>query len=230
MDPDAVPRPDAPAPALPDPAFEAAVAAILVARGRPAAEAAAQARFAAALRRANERLNLTSITDPEGMAIRHVLDSLTLLPLLGPTEHVLDLGSGGGLPGIPLAIARPDLRLTLIEGREKKAAALTALVEELGLSRQVAVVQGRGEEWLPRHPVDTVVARAIGTVPDVLARLSRVRRAFGRLVLMKGPAVEAELAEAAPRLRGWGFGPPERTELDLPAGAGHRVLLVFRRR
>ena len=230
MDPDAAPPHDAPAEALPDPAFEARVAEILVARGRPTEEAAAQGRFAAALRRANARLNLTAILDPEGMAIRHVLDSLTVLPLLAGGESVLDLGSGGGLPGIPLAIARPDLRLILIEGREKKAAALAALVEELGLARRVEVVPGRGEEWLHRHAVDTVVARAIGTVPDVLGRLSRVRKSFGRLVLMKGPSVEAELAEASPRLKQWGFGPPERTELDLPAGAGHRVLLVFRRR
>jgi 16S rRNA (guanine527-N7)-methyltransferase len=187
-------------------------------------------RFCALLRDANERLNLTRITDARGMALLHGIDSLTALPLLRDCHTLADLGSGGGVPGIPLALARPDLRVTLLESRGRKAAALQQIVDALGLQRRVLVSPVRGEQWLAQHSVDAVVARAVGRAPDVLALLSPVRRGLHRLILMKGPTVDAELAELTPkRLYSLGFGLPKRLSTTLPDGE-RRILLQYRPR
>lgn len=197
--------------------------------GAPGADTLeAQARFCAALAAATEHINLTGVTDAEGMALRHVLDSLTVSPLLEGATSLLDLGSGGGLPGIPLALAHPELKVTLAESRERKAAALAELVEELHLSPRVTAVHARGERWLAEHKVDVVVVRAVTETAKLLKTLRPVRKQFGRLILMKGPAADEELAKVRPRLASLGFAPPERHEAELPAGAGQRVLLVFR--
>lgn len=211
--------------------FEEEVAALL-APHLPAPHAprlaADLAHFCALLREANERLNLTRLLDARAMALLHVVDALTVLPLLKDVHSVADLGSGGGVPGVPLALARPDLRVTLLESRGKKAEALRGMVETLGLQRRVAVVAERGETWLRTHKVDAVVARAVGRAPEVLELLSPVRKGFGRLILMKGPTVDAELAELNPRYIGaLGFGLPKRLDATLPDGE-RRVLLQFR--
>jgi 16S rRNA (guanine527-N7)-methyltransferase len=186
------------------------------------------ARFCSLLREANERLNLTRLVEPRDMALLHVVDSLTALPLLRDCHSLADLGSGGGVPGVPLALARPDLRVTLLESRGRKAEALAGIVEALGLQRRVAVVPERGETWLKTHKVDAVVARAVGRTPEVLQLLSPVRPGFRRLILMKGPGVDAELAELNARWVGaLGFGLPRRVDVALPDGE-RRVLLQFR--
>ncbi len=184
--------------------------------------------FCALLREANEQLNLTGITSARGMALLHVIDALTVLPLLRDVHSVADLGSGGGVPGVPLALARPDLRVVLLESRGRKAEALRGIVDALGLSRRVTVLSERGEAWLKLHKIDAVVARAVGRAPEVLELLSPVRRGLQRLILMKGPTVDAELAELNPRWLGaLGFGLPRRVDATLPDGE-RRVLLQFR--
>lgn len=185
-------------------------------------------RFCAVLAAANERLNLTGITDAQGMAVLHVLDSLAVAPLLADATTVMDLGSGGGVPGIPLALALPSLSMTLVESRERKAAALGEILAELALTPRVTAVHARGELWLKEHPVDAVVARAVESLPELLKRLRPVRRQFKRLILMKGPAADEELARLGKRLDSLGFPQPVRHEAALPDGSGLRVLLEFR--
>jgi len=214
---------------MPDFAQEVAelVAAHLPPGSRPAL-AADLGRFCALLRAANERLNMTRILDARGMAMLHVVDALTLLPWLRDVHTLADLGSGGGVPGIPLALARPEMRITLLESRGRKAEALRGIVAELGLDRRVNVAAVRGEAWLADYKVEAVVARAVGRAPEVLELLSPVRKGFGRLILMKGPTVDAELAELNPRYLGaLGFGLPKRHDVTLPDGE-RRVLLQFR--
>jgi 16S rRNA (guanine527-N7)-methyltransferase len=179
------------------------------------------------LRSTNEHLNLTGITDAEGMALRHVLDSLTVLPLIAGAATLMDLGSGGGLPGIPLALALPDLAVTLVESRARKAEALAGIVAALDLAPRVTAVHARGEAWLTGHAVDIVVVRAVQETAGLLKRLRPVRPAFARLVLMKGPADAAPDAAALRRWQALGYPEPESHALDLPAGAGRRVLLCF---
>jgi 16S rRNA (guanine527-N7)-methyltransferase len=185
-------------------------------------------RFCAVLAAANERLNLTGITDPQGMAVLHVLDSLAVAPLLAGATTAMDLGSGGGVPGIPLALALPALTMTLVESRERKAAALGEMLAELALTPRVSAAHARGEEWLKEHPVDVVVARAVESLPELLKRLRPVRRQLKRLILMKGPGADGELAQLGKRLDSLGFPPPVRHATELPDGAGLRVLLEFR--
>jgi len=183
--------------------------------------------FCAALRDAHRRVNLTAITDAATMASRHVLDSLLACRLLDGSGPVTDLGSGGGVPGIPLALALPHRPVVLIESRARKAAALRQMVDGLGLAARVRVVHARGEEWLTSRTVDTIVTRAVGRVAAQLRLLSRVRASFRRLVMFKGPAADEELAAARSRMARWGFAEPARVEEELPGRDGRRVLLVF---
>ena len=226
-------------------AFEAEVVAILLQHldrqgtpGQPAGDRLAPsagkpelaqdlARFCGALRAANEHINLTGITDPEGMALRHVMDSLLALPFLDGGGPLADVGSGGGVPGIPLAMALPERPVVCIESRERKAAALGQLVETLGLGPRVQAVRARAELWLADHAVDTVVTRALGSVDNQLKLFGRVRGSFRRLVMLKGPAADDELEAASKTRHREGYPDPQRHEIQLPGDAGDRVVLVF---
>jgi len=200
----------------------------------PELEAGLRARlahFCAVLRDETSRINLTGLVEPEAMAVRHVLDSLTVVPLLrGPPLHaegtIVDLGSGGGVPGVPLALALPERPVVLVESRERKAAALARIVERLGLGPRVVATRARGDVWLAGHAADTVVTRAIGSVREQLRLLRGVRGSFARLVMMKGPGARAELDAAAADVARWGA-PPQQHEASLPGEQGRRTILVF---
>ena len=151
------------------------------------------------VRERNEVMNLTRITEPEEMAIRHAADSLAALPLLaegGETlfHHVLDLGTGAGYPGLSIALACPHLKVTLLDSRKKKIEFLQELVDELGLSDRVQCVWSRFEEWIRAHrkEVDLVTARAVGPVERLLEWCTH--NYYGPLLLWKGPAANEELA------------------------------------
>jgi 16S rRNA (guanine527-N7)-methyltransferase len=140
----------------------------------------------------NRAYNLTAIRDPLEMVRRHLLDSLTLLPHLRG-ERIVDLGSGAGLPGIPLAIADPERQFILLESNGKKVRFMRHVISQIGLPR-VTVVQGRAESVQLNPPPDTVVARAVADLA-ILCGYARQLGAPGVwLVAMKGPDVMAELA------------------------------------
>ena len=165
-------------------------------------------RHARLLLAANARLNLTRITVPRDLAVKHVLDSVlpwprlvALFPESGPSDSPLrvtlaDLGSGGGYPGIPLALLLPHVRVLLVESIQKKAAFLTEVVAALGLAN-VEVHARRGEELLAERPVDVVVVRAVDSARELLRLLKPARARFGRLLLWKGQGVEQEIAQAS---------------------------------
>lgn len=156
---------------------------------------------------ANTRMNLTAIRDPHEAWTRHLLDSLSLLPLLGSVEprRVLDLGSGGGLPGIPLAITMPDVEFMLLEATGKKAAFLQEVVDALGLAN-VVVLDERAETigepgCVHRGAWDVVTARAVGAM-NVLLELSVPLLVEGGLLLaIKGERAGEELDAASEALR-----------------------------
>ena len=140
----------------------------------------------------NRAYNLTAVRDPEQMVPRHLLDSLTVLPYLqGP--RVLDIGTGAGLPGIPLALARPDLEFTLLDSNAKKTRFATQALHELGL-KNVAVVQERVEKFHPETKFDTLIARAFASIPDMLAASRHLCATRGRFLVMKGVFPQEELA------------------------------------
>lgn len=194
-----------------------------------AAQIELMARFCALLARENEMLNLTRITDPRGMAVRHVVDSLVALGAFGDAHGgaILDLGSGGGVPGIPLAIALPRRPVLLVDSRGRKAEAMARIVGELGLAPRVEALAARAEELLRKRTVDTVVTRAVGTVAKQFEVLRPVRRSFQRLVMLKGPAADDELAAARASGKPLGFKLARRIEARLPDDDAQRVVLVF---
>ncbi len=192
------------------------------------------AQFCSTLREANRAINLTGIADAEGMAIRHCLDSVVALPFLVPAldeaaspPPLVDIGSGCGVPGIPLALARPDLPVVLIESRKRKAAAIDEMVQSMGLGPRVQLVHARAEAWLADNDAGTLVTRAVGPVRTQLELFGPLRKRYRRLVMLKGPGVDEELKEAAKTRHKHKFPEPERHEVMLPGEAGKRVVLVF---
>lgn len=141
----------------------------------------------------NKAYNLTAVREPGRMLTHHLLDSLAVLPHVRG-RRVLDVGSGAGLPGIPLALARPEWQVTLLDANHKKATFLRQAVIELRLSN-VDVVCERVESWLPAQPFDTVLSRAFSDLPEFLALAGRLCARNGIVIAMKGVYPHEELAQ-----------------------------------
>ena len=165
--------------------------------GDPATDAKL-GRYLDLLLEANERMNLTRIRDRAEAETFHIGDALAVLPFLPEGEHALaDVGSGGGVPGIPLAIARPDARVVLIESVGKKADFLRATKKRLGL-KNLQVYAGRAEQYPDRSGAfDVVTCRAVASMEKLLKWAKPLVKKGGVLLAMKGPKLEEELAEAA---------------------------------
>lgn len=150
---------------------------------------------------ANEHLNLTAITDPEEAAARLIGESLALLELMPDNAaSLIDIGSGGGIPGLPLAIARPRLSVTLLDATRKKVDFLQATADALDLSN-VNTVSGRAEQLshdrAQRERYDVATARAVARLVVLVELTLPFVRVGGRALLPKGAAAAAELEEAA---------------------------------
>lgn len=186
------------------------------------------ARHAGLVLETNRHLNLTRITEPDDMAVKHYLDSWQLRKLHRfDTHRVLDLGTGAGFPGIPLAAAIPDAQWTLIDGTRKKIDFVKRCIEELGLDNATAEWE-RAELHLRHARYNDVIARAVGRLSKLLTVLQPVRRSFRRLLCMKGPSWAEELEEARSEGLLKDFPKQAIHQYDLPGGAGQRALLIFR--
>jgi len=143
----------------------------------------------------NQTYNLTAIRDPLQAVSHHLLDSLAVLPELSDRAGALaDVGSGGGLPGIPLAIAEPARRVTLNDANGKKGAFLRQVVIELGL-RNAVVHVGRVENWQPAEHFAVVISRGFASLVDFLAACRHLAAPGGVLAAMKGAYPRSELAQ-----------------------------------
>jgi 16S rRNA (guanine527-N7)-methyltransferase len=186
---------------------------------------------AALVRETNEHTNLTRITEPEAMALKHYADSLTaflVLPKLVRGSSVCDVGTGAGYPGVPMKILRPDLRLTLLDSLNKRVMFLEESCRTLGLE-DITCRHARAEEVKDAR-FDVVIARAVAALPKFLPWTARLLAPGGRLVLLKGPNMAAELAEAAPVAKRLGLRQQETRELTLPdAEHSGRTLVVYER-
>ena len=155
--------------------------------------------FTAQLGARGEELGLIGPLEPPRIWTRHILNSVLLAPLLRPGV-VGDVGSGAGLPGLVLAIARPDVELVLIEPMERRVDWLRSEAERLGLDN-VSVVRARAEEARLANPLDQVTARAVSALRTLIPITAPLVRPGGQFVFMKGARVEEELAAAEKAVR-----------------------------
>jgi len=170
----------------------------------------------------NRTYNLTSITRVEEMVSHHLLDSLAVLPHL-PAGRVIDVGTGPGLPGIPLAIARPEQSFTLLDSNGKKTRFLVQAVGELGLAN-VEVVNSRVEDYQPAELFDVVISRAFTSLANMVSACAHLLSTDGVFLAMKGKYPQAEIAEIPA-----GFQVLGSSALEIPGLDAQRHLLMLGR-
>ena len=159
----------------------------------PDEAAARMAQHVALIEKWNRVHNLTAVREPEQMAILHVLDSLSLVPHLGAAATLLDVGAGAGFPGIPVALARPDIAVTLLDSSHKKTTFLEQAKAELKLAN-VTVACERVEQWKPATRYDVVVSRAFADLSDFVGLAAHLMAPGGRILAMKGVYPYEEIA------------------------------------
>jgi 16S rRNA (guanine527-N7)-methyltransferase len=182
------------------------------------------AAYLALLDKWNRSYNLTAIREPARMITHHALDALAVLPHLetqSQAPRVLDVGTGGGIPGMLLAIARPDWRLTLLDANHKKGAFLTQAVIELGLAN-VAIAVSRVEDFRPPALFDIVISRAFADLASFVEGTTRHLSPNGRLYAMKGVMPDAEIAALPASVR-----VVAKTALVVPGLDAARSLVVM---
>ena len=195
----------------------------LAALGLDAALAAPLLAYLALLQRWNATYNLTAIREPQAMVTLHLLDSLAMHSHLDGIATLADLGTGPGLPGIPLAIARPSLQVTLVESNGKKARFLREAVRQLKLGN-ARVAESRAEALDEPGAFDAITARALATLPDIVAVGGHLPGPGGRLLAMKGVVPREEIASLPPGWRLEAVHP-----LAVPGLDGERHLVVVAR-
>ena len=139
----------------------------------------------------NRRLNLTAIVSPREMVIQHVLDSLSIAKLLGD-ERILDIGTGGGFPGVPLALMLPKAEVCLLDARGKRVEFLRYVIAACGISN-ASVIHARIEDYLPPQKFDTLVTRAFSSLTDMLNWTAPVHQTATRFLAMKGKRPDDEI-------------------------------------
>jgi len=180
----------------------------------------------------NRRVNLTAITEPEAIEIRHFLDSISVLRAVKPRPgcRVIDVGTGAGFPGLPLRIVQPQIALTLVEATGKKIEYLQHVLDRLAI-RDVRLVHGRAEEigQQPEHreQYDVALARAVARLPVLVEYLLPLLRVGGRMVALKGESAAQETSAAQVAMRLLGGELQRLIPVELPEVAETHYLVVI---
>ncbi|MDO8892837.1 MAG: 16S rRNA (guanine(527)-N(7))-methyltransferase RsmG [Sulfurimicrobium sp.] len=177
--------------------------------------------YIALLQKWNKVYNLTAVREPENMLYQHLLDSLAVLPYIG-TGRLLDVGTGGGLPGIVLAIARPDLDITLLDSNQKKTTFLRQVCIELML-KNVKVECVRVDDYKPSPAFDMVISRAFSELSEFVRLSAHLCLSGGKLLAMKGMYPHDELAQLPSR-----FLQHEVVALSVPGLDAQRHLVILK--
>lgn len=178
----------------------------------------------------NRKMNLTAITDPEGVTVKHFYDSLLLLKAVELPEgaSLIDVGTGAGFPGIPVAIARPDVKLTLLDSLNKRLVFLAEVCRELGISAEIrhARAEEGGRQKELREQFDFATARAVAGMNVLSEYCVPFVKKGGAFVAMKGPDGEEELKQAACGIGTLGGKPEKAAHFTLPDGSQRCIIVV----
>lgn len=192
------------------------------------------ARYHALLTEWNARIDLTAVLDPEEMVDRHYLDSAAplALGLIPQGARVIDVGTGAGLPGIPLCILRPDLRVTLLDAQRKRVTFLQAAIEALDLPAQAVHMRAEdaARDEARREAYDVAVSRAVAATPTLLELTLPFVRVGGRAIAWKGPGLQAELEQARRAAHLLGGALEGVLDAPVPGRDWQHVLLVCAKR
>ncbi len=179
----------------------------------------------------NEKMNLTAITEPEEMAIKHFLDSLTVLPIFPEDKNcsVIDIGSGAGFPGIPLAIMCRNLDFTLLDSLNKRITFLDTVIKELGLHNAVAV-HGRAEQFgrdeQYREQYDYAIARAVSNLSALCEYALPLVKVGGYFIAMKGKEIEEEISSAQTAIKELSGELKSIQHITLPDGSERNIIMI----
>ncbi|MBO5364940.1 MAG: 16S rRNA (guanine(527)-N(7))-methyltransferase RsmG [Clostridia bacterium] len=190
------------------------------------------AAYSALLKEWNQKMNLTAITDDDGISVKHFLDSI--LPLyhiqIPPNASLADIGTGAGFPGVPLKIIRPDLSVTLVDSLNKRITFLEAVCRELGLTN-VTCIHGRAEELGKdnkyREKFDLVTSRAVANLRVLGEYCLPLTKVGGQFLALKADGVDEELSDARPMLGTLGGGKPQVIPVPLPESDMVRKLVLI---
>ncbi|RLA28071.1 MAG: 16S rRNA (guanine(527)-N(7))-methyltransferase RsmG [Gammaproteobacteria bacterium] len=174
------------------------------------------------LQRWGERVNLTGIREPRKMVSAHVLDSLAVRSFI-EGQSIIDVGTGAGFPGLPLAIVEPKIEFELLDSNGKKISFVNHIIGQLGISNAKAL-KARAEDYAPGKRFDTVIARALASTAKLLQMAGHLVREDGVLLALKGKYPAEELA-AIEHLPGWEYSVTELTVPGLESHARHVIRL-----
>jgi len=176
----------------------------------------------------SEKINITGITDERGIVINHFLDSISTLAFISEYSKVLDIGSGGGFPGIPIKIVRPSLEMTLLDSVQKKVFFMRDVIRRLGL-KEIKAIWGRAEDisnGIPRAYFDFVVTRAVGKVDEILKLCIPYLSEGGKIILMRGKKGVEEWKERKDKTTR-NFRLVNSKMFSLPFSPHQRVILII---
>lgn len=180
----------------------------------------------------NEKMNLTAITDPEGIILKHFIDSITILKELEDDSKIVDVGTGAGFPGIPLSIMNPTLKITLVDSLNKRLVFLQEVINKLNL-KNVKIVHARAEEFGQnkkyRESFDVSTSRAVANLSTLSEYLIPLVKVGGKVISMKASDAKQELNEAKKAIEVLGGIVEKVDEFNLPQSDIGRTVIIIKK-